>query len=571
MHPIRLPTRNIARPVSPHASRITHHTLLLALILLTPPLAHSQTNTNPITREITADAAKLLGLEFSDPKLDQLLPGVRGQLRDYRAIRNFPLSNSVPPAMWFNPLPAGIKPDCTKGKFKLSSPGKVKLPENPDDLAFYSVAELGALLKTRQITSEKLTTFFLARLKKYGPKLECVVTLTENLALRQARRADAEIAAGKYRGPLHGIPYGAKDLLAVKGYPTTWGSAPYTNQVFDTDATVIQRLEAAGAVLVAKTTLGELAMGEVWFGGKTRNPWKLDEGSSGSSAGSCAGTAAGLFPFAIGSETLGSIVSPSDRCGVTGLRPTFGRVSRAGAMALSWSMDKLGPIARTVEDCAIVLNAIYGPDGLDQTVMDVPFNYDPKLNLKKLRVGYLKTDFERQTGERKTNDDTTISAIRALGIELIPVELPNYPLSNIGFLLSTEAAAAFDDLTRSPQEDWLKQQDGGAWPNTFRERRFVPAVEYLQAQRIRYLLIQETAKVFEKVDLFIAPGFRGNSLRLTNLTGHPCVVLPNGFTKAGTPTSITFIGKLFGEADLLAVTKAYQDKSDFHKRHPSLP
>jgi Asp-tRNA(Asn)/Glu-tRNA(Gln) amidotransferase A subunit family amidase len=445
------------------------------------------------------------------------------------------------------------------------------MPANLDDLAFYSIGQLGALIKSKQITSEKLTRFYLERLKKYGPKLECVVTLTESLALEQACRADKEIAAGKYRGPLHGIPYGAKDLLAVKGYPTTWGAAPYTNQVFDFDAEVIKRLEAAGAVLVAKTTLGELAMGETWFGGMTRNPWNPKQGSSGSSAGSSAGVSAGLFAFGIGSETYGSIVSPCDRCGDTGLRPSYGRVSRTGAMALSWSMDKLGPICRTVEDCALVFNAIYGPDGVDSTLYDAPFNYDARVNWKKLRVGYLKKDFENERDERKANDETTITKIRELGAELIPVELPDYPLNSISFLLSTEGAEAFDELTLSNQDDLLKQQSAGSWPNTFRKRRFVPAVEYLRAQRIRWLLIQDTAKVFQKVDLFVAPSQSGRSLLLSNLTGHPSVVVPNGFSKAGTPTSICFIGKLFGEADILAVAKKYQGATDFHLKHPPVP
>jgi len=388
--------------------------------------------------------------------------------------------------------------------------------------------------------------------------------------LRQARRADREIAAGKYRGPLHGIPYGAKDLLAVKGIPTTWGAAPYTNQVFDFNATVIQRLEAAGAVLVAKTTLGELAMGETWFGGMTRNPWNPKQGSSGSSAGSAAGTAAGLFAFAIGSETHGSIVSPADRCGVTGLRPTYGRVSRAGAMSLSWSMDKLGPLARTVEDCALVFNAIYGPDEADPTVYDAPFNYDPKINLQKLRIGYLRNDFETEAGERGANDAATLGKLRAMGMELIPVELPAYPLGSISFLLSTEGAAAFDELTLSGEDDWLRQQDNGAWPNTFRRRRFVPAVEYLRAQRIRHLLVQDTARIFAKVDVIVAPSQAGSSLLLGNLTGHPCVVLPNGFSNAGMPTGICFLGRLFGEAELLAVARRYQDATDFHRQHPRL-
>ena len=545
-------------------------TLLVLTAVATAGIACAQTNANSITREMVLGAEALSGLDFSDPKIDLMLPGLKEQARSFEALRRFPLSNGVPPAVQFNPLPVGFKFETARRKFKASSPDKVRLPANPDELAFFSIGELAALIKTRQITSEKLARFYLDRLKRIGPKLECVVTLTEDLALEQASHADLEIAAGKYRGPLHGIPYGAKDLLAVKGIPVTWGAAPYTNQVFDFDATVIKRLEEAGAVLVAKTTLGELAMGETWFGGMTRNPWNLKQGSSGSSAGSAAGTAAGLFAFGIGSETYGSIISPCDRVGVTGLRPTYGRVSRHGAMSLSWTMDKLGPICRTVEDCALVFHAIYGPDGIDQTVYDAPFNYDPKIKLQKLRIGYLKSDFASEKGERKENDEATLAKLRGLGADLIPVTLPDYPLGSISFLLSTEGAAGFDELTRSNRDDWLKQQEAGSWPNTFRKRRFVPAVEYLQAQRIRWLLIQDTAKVFANVDLLLAPSQAGRSLLLSNLTGHPSVVLPNGFSKAGTPTSVSFIGKLFGEAELLAVAKRYQDATDFHRKHPVL-
>jgi Asp-tRNA(Asn)/Glu-tRNA(Gln) amidotransferase A subunit family amidase len=544
--------------------------LPLATCLLVPTTSHSQTNTNTITRETVAEAEKLIGLDFSESKMEMMMGGLKNQLSDFEAMRKFPLSNSVMPAMQFNPIPVGMKIETKQKKFKMSPVGKVKLPENMDELAFYSVRQLGELIRTRKITSEKLTRFYLDRLKKYGPKLECVVTLTEDLALAQAKGADAEIAAGHYRGPLHGIPYGAKDLLATKDILTTWGAAPYTNQVFSTDATVIKRLEQAGAVLLAKTTLGELAMGETWFGGMTRNPWNPKEGSSGSSAGTCAATSAGLMPFGIGTETLGSIVSPCDRCGVTGLRPSYGRVSRTGAMALSWSMDKIGPICRTVEDCAIVFNAIHGPDGVDPTLYDAAFNYDPDLNLKKLRVGFLDKDFGKERSERKENNEAALKKIRELGIELIPVELPNYPVDNISFLLSTEGAAAFDDLTRTGCDDMLKQQERGSWPNTFRRRRFVPAVEYLQAQRIRYLLIQEVGKLFEKVDLVVAPSFAGKGLLISNLTGNPCVVVPNGFSKAGTPTSICFIGKLFGEGELLGVAKKYQDTTEWNRKHPEV-
>jgi len=411
---------------------------------------------------------------------------------------------------------------------------------------------------------------YLNRLKKYGPRLECVITLTEDLALAQAKRADEEIASGKYRGPLQGIPYGAKDLLSTRGIKTTWGSVPFKDQLIDQDATVIQRLENAGAVLVAKLSMGELAWGDVWFGGTTKNPWNLKQGSSGSSAGSASATSAGLVGFAIGTETWGSIVSPSTRCGVTGLRPTYGRVSRKGAMALSWSMDKIGPICRTVEDCALVFHAIEGPDGYDQTLYNLPFNYDPDIDLKNLRIGFLKNDFD-SVKENKANDDSSLAVLQSLGARLTPIRLPEFPTNDLSIILSAEAGAAFDDLTRSGKDDLLVRQIKDAWPNAFRLSRFIPAVEYIQANRIRYLLIQEMQKLLQGVDLYIAPSFQGDNLLLTNLTGHPCVVLPNGFSKEGTPTSITFIGRLFDEARLLAVAKKYQDATGFHLRHPRLP
>ncbi|HVV01202.1 MAG TPA: amidase [Verrucomicrobiae bacterium] len=523
-----------------------------------------------IDRQDAKAAEKLFGLDFSDPKLDMMLPGLRAQLRDYLALRKFPLSNSVFPAVQFNPIPLGFHFPYQRERFKIQLPRHVKLPSHREDLAFYSIEQLAVLIRSRQISSEELTRFFLDRLKKQGPRLECVVTLTEDIALEQARRADRELAAGHYRGPLQGIPYGAKDLLAVSGIPTTWGAAPYTNQVFSESATVIQRLEKAGAVLIAKTSMGELAMGETWFGGMTRNPWNIKEGSSGSSAGSCAATSAGLMPFAIGTETYGSIVSPCDRCGVTGLRPTYGRVSRAGAMTLSWSMDKIGPIARTVEDCAIVLHAIYGPDDRDPTVFDVPLDYSPRVSLKTLKIGFLEADFQSETGERKANDEAALAKLKRLGAKLIPVRFPDYPLGNISFVLSTEGAAAFDDLTRSGRDDLLKQQDSGAWPNTFRRRQFVPAVDYLQAQRIRWLLVQDVARLFKEFDIVIAPSLAGKSSLLTNLTGHPCVVVPDGFSTKGTPTSFCFLGRLFEEGKVLAVAKAYQDATGWHLKHPPL-
>jgi Asp-tRNA(Asn)/Glu-tRNA(Gln) amidotransferase A subunit family amidase len=528
-----------------------------------------QTSLNPITCDIVTAAEKIIGLQFTDAKRDSMLDGLKDQLDNYLNIRKVSLTNSVPPAILFNPIPVGMKFEKERRPFKMSPVAKVDIPANIEDLAFYSVSQLAQIIKSKRVTSEELTRMYLARLKKYGAKLECVITLTESLALRQARRADQEIAAGKYRGPLHGIPYGAKDLLAAKDYNTTWGSVPYKDQLIDEDATVIKRLDEAGAVLVAKLTMGELAWGDVWYGGTTKNPWNYSEGSSGSSAGSASATSAGLVAFAIGTETWGSIVSPSTRCGTTGLRPTYGRVSRTGAMALSWSMDKIGPICRTVEDCAIVFNAIHGPDGKDQTLYDVPFNYDPNTKLNKLRIGYLKTDFDSVKGDH-ANNDAALAKLRELGATLISIELPRYPMNDISIILSAEAGAAFDDLTRSGKDDLLVRQVKDAWPNVFRLSRFIPAVEYIQANRIRYLVIQEMAKLMNDIDVYVAPPFQGDNLLMTNLTGHPQVVLPNGFSKEGTPTSITFVGRLFGEATLLAVAKKYQDATDFHLKHPKL-
>ena len=413
--------------------------------------------------------------------------------------------------------------------YRISEQRLVTRPSTIEHLAFAPVTQLAELIRSRQVTSLELTEMYLARLKRFDPILHCVVTLTEDLAYRQAKRADAEIEAGQYRSPLHGIPWGAKDLFAVRGYPTTWGAEPYRGQVIDTNATVVERLEAAGAVLVAKLTLGALAYGDICFDTMTRNPWNVEEGSSGSSAGSASAVAAGLVGFALGTETLGSIVSPSTRCGVTGLRPTFGRVSRHGAMALSWSMDKAGPMARSVEDCALILSAIYGPDGRDAVVVDTPFEWKPNLKASDLRVGYVEKLFEDGTEA----DRAVLEVLRAQGIDLIPMSLPDDDLDPLVLILNVEAAAAFDDLTRSNQDDLLTWQDKEAWPNSFRTARLIPAVEYIQANRMRTLLMRKMAAVMRTVDVVVAPPFGGNTLVLTNLTGHPAVVVPNGFNEKG--------------------------------------
>jgi Asp-tRNA(Asn)/Glu-tRNA(Gln) amidotransferase A subunit family amidase len=452
------------------------------------------------------------------------------------------------------------------------------MPATDAELAFLPLTHLARLVETRQVTPSELTELYLARLKQYNPILHCVVSFTEELARRQARQADEEIAAGTYRGPLHGIPWGAKDLLAVRGTTTTWGASPYKGRTIDTDATVYSRLTDAGAILIAKLSMGALASGDRWFGGRTRNPWNTEQGSSGSSAGPGSATAAGLVGFAIGTETRGSIMSPSTRNGVTGLRPTFGRVSRYGAMALSWSMDKIGPMCRGAEDCALVFDAIHGPDGRDNSILDVPFNWDATADVTRLRVGYLRSAFEddiednpeapqRVASQRQNlaNDRAALDAIRGLGVQVAPFDLPDLPTQAVGFILGTEAAAAFDTPTLNAQLDGMRvAPEESRWPDSFRMSRFVPAVEYLQAQRVRMRMIEEVHAALGDLDLFL-----GSRLGLTNLTGHPEMSLPNGFFQ-GSPTSLRLTGKLFGEAEILLLAHAYQAATDHHLRHPRL-
>ena len=522
-----------------------------------------------VTSKDIESAEKISGLRFTGKERKMMLKGLRRNLDRYEELRGVLLENHVPPAIQFSPVLPGMSLSKESIPISISTDPDIQVPQHIEDLAFYPITTLAQLIRSRKITSVELTSMYLDRLKKYGPQLDCIITLTEELALKQAKKSDEEIAAGHYRGPLHGIPWGAKDLLATKGIRTTWGAMPYKDQIIDADATVVKRLEEAGAVLVAKLTMGALAMGDVWYGGKTKNPWNLEQGSSGSSAGSAAATSAGLVGFAIGTETLGSIVSPSTRCGVTGLRPSYGRVSRYGAMALSWSMDKIGPICRTVEDCALVFHVIHGPDGKDLTVIDVPFGWNPSSDLRSIRVGYLKKAFEQKSRNQK-NDQAALEAMRSLDIELIPFELPEFPARAISFILSAEAAAAFDELTRSGKDDLLVRQGRGAWPNSFRQARFIPAVEYIQANRLRTLLMQKMTELMKEVDVFITPTYGGNNLLITNLTGHPAVVVPNGIDDKGNPTSISFIGGLFEEGKALRVAKAYQDATGFHLKHPSL-
>jgi len=542
----------------------------IAQLIMVASLAFlPNTNAQTIEKENISNTEKIIGLEFTDAERDSMIGFLDEQLSNYKKIREVELNNSTPPAILFNPIPVGFDFPKERKPSRFSDYSYAKIPNDKNELAFFSIGELAELIRTKQITSVELTEFFIQRLKKYDPILHCVITLTEERALQQAERMDEEIASGKYRGVLHGIPFGIKDLLATKDYKTTWGSVPFKDQMIDEDATVIKKLEESGAVLVAKLTMGELAWGDVWFGGMTRNPWDTANGSSGSSAGSTSSVSAGLVPFAIGTETWGSIVSPSTVCGNTGLRPTYGRVSRTGAMALSWSMDKIGTICRTAEDLAIVFNTINGSDGIDQTLYDAAFTYNYEINIKDLKIGYLKNDFANKY-DFHDNDSVTLAKLTELGAELIPIELPKLPINDLSIILSAEASAAFDELTRSNKDDLLVRQIKNAWPNSFRASRFITAVEYINANRIRFMLIQEMQKLMEKIDIYIAPSWEGDNLLLTNLTGHPCVVLPNGFSEKGTPTSITFLGRLFDEGKLIAFAKAYQDASGFHKQHPPL-
>jgi Asp-tRNA(Asn)/Glu-tRNA(Gln) amidotransferase A subunit family amidase len=577
-----------------------------------------------ITPEMIDQAAALAGIAVAPEYKQAMLDGLNQQRDSYAEIRKLHLPNSVAPAFVFDPLPPGATINSERAKPIYSkAPSTLTAPANLEDLAFESAMNLADLLRRRKISATNLTDMYLARLKRYDPLLHFGITLTEDRARTQAREADAEIARGHYRGPLHGLPWGAKDLLAVKGYPTTWGAGGFEKQSIDEDATVVQRLDQAGAILIAKLTLGALAMGDVWYGGRTRNPWNTKQGSSGSSAGPASATSAGCVAFSIGSETLGSISSPSTRCGVTGLRPTFGFVPRTGAMALSWTMDKLGPICRAVEDCAAVLQSICGPDGQDLSVRDAAFNWNADLDWKSLKIGYLKqgfdpdqppppekpadtTETEAQKKEREQRlhqreayrgrraydrkfDLAALDKLHSMGVNLIPIELPKLPYGAMVPLLTAEAAASFDDLTTTGRDKLLTAQGPEDWPNSFRVARFYPAVEYIQANRARSLAIREVSKLFEQVDVIVA-STNSEQLVVTNLTGHPSCIVPNGLRGSdapappavdtgdddqiggpGTPVSLTFLGGHYQDAKLCAFARAYQQATGFEKLHPKLP
>jgi Asp-tRNA(Asn)/Glu-tRNA(Gln) amidotransferase A subunit family amidase len=573
---------------------------LLALAAQTP-VAPDLRGWPAITAEMVDAAAALAAIKLTAEQKQLMLDGLLGMRNNALRVREMHLANSVAPTAVFNPVPAGmpgpgaaaVRPVVVGAAPSVAG---LSLAEE-EKLAFATVRQLGELLRRRKITSVELAKFYLARLKRCDAELHFLITLTEERALAQAAAADRELAAGKDRGPLHGIPWGAKDLLAVKGYPTTWGAAGFEKQSFEEDAEVVKRLDAAGAVLIAKLSMGALAQGDLWFGGRTRNPWNMKQGSSGSSAGSASAVSAGCVGFAIGTETLGSISSPSTRCGVTGLRPSFGMVPRTGAMALVWSMDKIGPITRSVEDCALVLNAIYGPDGRDQSVQAATFHADLTMDVKKLRVGYLKSAFEVPVVRAGTTAAdvydaklaaATLDRLREMGVALTPVELPDFHFSALLNILGAEAAASFDELTTSGRDSLLTGQKSFDWPNQFRTSRFLSAVDYIQAERARALALRAMHETFSNFDVIVTPS-GGTQLSATNLCGQPAVIVPNGlrgvdapaygtseenpwpaYGGPGTPVSITFLAALYEDAKAVALAHAYQRHTGFHLVHPKV-
>jgi len=552
------------------ASRRTWFQLLAALAAM-PAAEQAQTTTaapQRVSKEMIGAALAALGLAFTDPQLEMMLPAVNRSLTQYEQLRTIDVPLDTPPAIVFSPVLPGRTAPRGPSVYR---PGKAPVLvrfARPEELAFLSAVELAALIRARRITSTALTKMYLERLKLYGPKLHCVITLTEDLALEQAKEADAALRRGRHLSPLHGVPYGAKDLFDTKGILTTWGAQPYQHRVPDADATVIEKLRAAGAVLVAKLSMGALAQGGLWFGGLTKTPWNYEMSSSGSSAGSASATAAGLVGFSIGTETFGSIVSPSTRCGVAGLRPTFGRVSRTGAMALTWTMDKIGPICRSVADCAEVLRVIAGADGRDLSAVSAPLHWDARRSVRAMKVGYLASEFEGLDEKAKPVHDAALSDLRKAGVRLEPVALPDFPVRAMGIVLDAEAAAAFDDLTRSGGLETLSGQAASDWPNQFRTSRLIPAVEYIRAQRARTIYMAKFGEFMEGWDAFVSPA-DSESVRATNLTGHPQTVVPCGFVD-GLPQGLLFTGRLFEEGTAMRLAYAYEQATDWHKKQPVL-
>ena len=552
----------------------------LGSALMPGALAAVAQDAETITIDMVQAAQKIAGVSFTRDEQERILDRLNlahGYPAGFERLRTANLGNSTQPAIVFNPILPGKTFPSERRPLRRRAVD-VSLPTSDVELAFLPVTHLAKLVESRQIKPTELTRLYLARLKKYDPQLHCVVNLTEELALRQAKQADEELAAGMYRGPLHGIPWGLKDLLAVRGTRTTWGMSPFKDRVIDTDATVYSKLTKAGAILIAKLSTGALAVTARWFGGLTRNPWNTEQDAAGSSAGPGAATAAGLVGFSIGTDTGGSIIGPSTRNGVTGLRPTFGRVSRYGAMALAWTQDTVGPMCRSAEDCALVFDAIYGPDGKDNTVLDVPFNWDASADVTKLRAGYLRTAFEgeipedpanpgRAAEQRQTrrNNEEALRVIRSLGVTVVPFELPDVPIDAIDFIRYAESAAAFDDLARTGILTQVEQgPEQSRRPDEIRSAYFIPAVEFIQANRLRMRVMEQVDEALRDLDLFI-----GSNQALTNRTGHPVISVPNGFYQ-GSPTALHLTGKICGEPEILSLAHAFQAKTYFHLEHPRL-
>jgi Asp-tRNA(Asn)/Glu-tRNA(Gln) amidotransferase A subunit family amidase len=550
-----------------------------------------------VTLEMVSDALKLAGIDATEEERRSMVAGANQALGRYEAIRQMDIPIDVSPPFHFSPLVPGIRVDKSKHVFRLSTPPAVRRPANLEDVAFWPVRQLAELLRTKKVTSLELTEMYLGRLHRYNGTLNNVVTFLDDIGRAQAKQADVEIAAGKYRGPLHGIPWGAKDIISVKGFPTTWGTASLKTRVLDYDASVVEMLRDAGAVLIAKLATGELASGDMWFGGQTKSPWDPAVGSSGSSAGPCSATAAGCVAFGIGTETSGSILTPSARCGVTGLRPTFGRVSRYGVMALSWTEDRVGPICRYSEDCAIVMQAIARPDDRDMSVSDAPFNWDAQGEVRKLRVGIIQESFDSLTNvDARHNAQQTLETLKTLGITtLVPIAVPDVDSGGTGF--GIESAAYFDHMTRAGQL-------AGARGGTRKSAWLTPAVEYLQQQRVRMLAMMKLEQATRAVDMYLvgsnntggSPGPAGagrgrtdtpadtggrgrgaapapnptqRHFTLANLACYPAINVPNGFASTGQPTNVVFYGRPFGEMDILSLAKAYQDAAGFHLKNPT--
>ncbi|MFP5378279.1 MAG: amidase [Vicinamibacteria bacterium] len=550
-----------------------------------------EAGTQTVTAAMVTDALRIAGIEVTDEEAKEIVESANRSLTQLEELRAVRIPNDVSPPFHFSAVVPGIEVERDARPFRISEPPAVSRPTNLEDAAFWPVRHLAELVRTRQVSSVELTEMYLARLHRYNPVLNNVVTFLDEYGLAEARRADAEIAAGRYRGPLHGIPWGAKDIISVAGHHTTWGSPAFEDQVFDYDASVVEMLREAGAVLIAKLSTGELAAGDRWFGGQTKSPWDPAHGSSGSSAGPGSATAAGCVGFAIGTETSGSILSPSARNGIAGLRPTFGRISRYGVMALSWTQDRLGPMCRYAEDCALVMQAIAKPDGRDMSVSDAPFNWDASLDVRRLRVGYIKESFDGLTNaSARANAEALLDTLRAIGVtEFVPIAVPEFTTATSA--INVEMAVFFDEHAR---EGRMEKARGGRRPGS----RLTSAVDYLRAQRIRMMMMMELAKATEGLDVWVVasnntgvgapprpegeaatppaarppqppPGPAQCHSSMANLACYPAINIPNGFADTGTPTNATFFARPFREEPLLALAKAYQDRAGFHMRKPT--